>query len=117
MKIKMRQIELWEEKLVQIQQNPDEAKRKEELKELAKEVGAGTENTKIAGISANEGGIYTQSNTISESELVQNIHNALQTKTIIITCKASNKNVWIAIFAAIAAFLSAAAAWVAVLYN
>jgi hypothetical protein len=126
MKVGMKQIELWEEKLVQIQQNPAEDSRMEELGKLAKIVGAGTEHTKIVGSSTRslpDGGTetITYQNPISESELVQNIRNALQTKTIIVTCKTANKNVWIAIVSVIiaclsvfAAFLSALAAWVAI---
>ena len=51
----------------------------------------------------------------SEPELVANIQTALQTASMIIVCRISNKNHWIAIAAAIAAILSALAAWVAVL--
>jgi hypothetical protein len=113
-------------KLVCISQIPEEDERMAELKKLAKEVGAGTEHTKIVGTSSHNhsnGGRETTiyQNPISESELVQNIHNALQTKTIIVTCQTANKNVWIAIVSVIiaclsvfAAFLSALAAWVAI---
>lgn len=97
----------------------DEKKRLEALKELAKEVGAGYVHTQIASTttkktaSGSETSIYQ--NPISESELVLNINNALQTETMIDVCKTASRNFWFTMFAALAAILSALAAWVAII--
>ena len=88
--------------------NKDESQRFEELKQLAKEVGAGYVNTKIAGTSTIPDGKGTlttiHQNLISESELVLNINNALQTETMIVMSKTATENFWIALVAAIAAW-------------
>jgi len=88
--------------------NKDDGQRLEELKELAKKVGAGYVHTQIATTTTkktatgSETSIYQ--NPISESELVLNINNALQTETIIDMCKTASRNFWIAILAALAAW-------------
>jgi len=75
----------------------------EQLQQLAKKVGAST--IKRYGIS----------HTDYLAELISNIHSAFQTIMVIEACETSAKNYKIAIAAAIAAILSALAAWVAVL--
>jgi len=98
--------------------NKDGGQRFEELKQLAKEVGAGYVNTKIAGTSTIPDGKGTlttiHQNLISESELVLNINNALQTETMIDVCKTAARNFWVAIIATIIALISALAAWAAI---
>lgn len=93
----------------------DEKERYKDLKKLAKEVGAGYVNTKIAGISTNphNKGLARPKyeNHITESELVININNALQTETMIYMCNIAARNYHIAVWAAIAAAVSALAAW------
>jgi len=104
-------------KLRTILNNEDDDQRLEGLVQLAKEVGAGYVDTKIAGISTVHRGAGIEKtihqDTISESELVLNINNALQTETMIDMCNTAARNLWISIGAAIVAFLSALAAWVA----
>lgn len=113
----------YRQKLRTILNNKNDGQRFEELEQLAKEVGAGYVNTKIAGTSPLPGGKGTaiHQNPISESELVLNINNALQTETMIDMCNTAAKNFWITLIATIVAFFSvlvagfsALAAWVAI---
>jgi len=92
----------------------DPNKRKELLKDLAREVGAGFERFEIAAVIRykEEDATVTETrhNTISESELVQNINNALQTRMIIAATKSSTKSYIISFAAVIAAVISASVA-------
>ncbi len=98
-------------KLIEITDSNDlEPQRKQKLKELAKEIGAGTIHTEQVEATVYNGGLHKPQNTISESELVQNIHQALQTAMMLNMCKIANKNYKCAIIASIAAMLSASAA-------
>ena len=101
--------------------NKDEEQRFEELKQLAKEVGAGYVHTEIAPTTTtvpDGNGFLTTTHqnpiSISESELVLNINNALQTETMIDVCKTAARNFWVTMLAAMAAVLSALAAWWAI---
>ena len=98
--------------------NKDDGQRLEELKELAKKVGAGYVHTTIACSDTIKEGTETTTTTwqnpISESELVLNINNALQTETMIAVCNTASRNFWLTMAAAIAAVLSALAAWAAI---
>ena len=98
--------------------NKDEGQRFEELKKLAKKVGAGYVHTEIAPTTTTvpDGKgtlttIHQNPIAISESELVLNINNALQTETMIDMCKTAARHFWISMVVAIAAVLSALAAW------
>ncbi len=108
----------YRQELRTILNNEDEVQRYEELKHLAKKVGAGYVNTKIAGISTlphNKGIARPKyENHITESELVLNINNALQTEMMIDMCNTAARNFWIAVIASIAAVVSAFAAWKAI---
>lgn len=112
-----KEIANYRAELLNILQN-DESNRLEDLKELAKKVGAGYVHTEIATTTTTKTatGSETQihQNPISESELVLNINNALQTETMIDVCRTSARNFWITAVAAIAAVLSALAAWSAI---
>jgi hypothetical protein len=100
------EIEEYRQRLVDIQKmlNPNE--RFTALQALAKEVGASTQGLSMFNDSDRAG--------VSEGNLVANIHNALQTATMVNMCKTASKNYKIAITAAIIALLSALAAWAAV---
>ena len=81
----------------------DSTKSKEiQLRELARKLGASGEMYQASPANA------------GEAELVANILTALQTGSMIIICRTSNKNYKIAIAAAVAAIFSALAAWAAV---
>jgi hypothetical protein len=109
-----KEIAGYRQKLRNILNKDDDEERLNELEQLAKEVGAGYVNTKIAGTSTVPDGNGTlttiHQNPISESELVLNINNALQTETMIDLCKTAARNFWIAVVAVLIAFVSALAA-------
>lgn len=114
-------IAKYRQDLRDILKKDDEDKRLENLKKLAKEIGAGYVHTKIAPTATtrpdgNGSVTITDLNpiSISESELVLNINNALQTETMIDMCKTAARNFRIAVIASIAAMVSALAAWTAI---
>ena len=77
--------------LVEIMQKPDECERRKSPEELATNVGAGIEHTKIVGSDTRKEGTMTitniRQNPISESELIHNINDALRTECTISTIK------------------------------
>ncbi|MBA7673315.1 hypothetical protein ES703_81510 [subsurface metagenome] len=114
-----KEIQECRQRLREILKNTDEKKRLDNIKELAREVGASTAHTKIVGATTSQRGTMTVTeiyqNPISESELVQNINFALQAETMIDMCNTASRNFWIAVVAAIAAVVSALVACIAVL--
>ncbi|MBN2456411.1 MAG: hypothetical protein JXB29_07760 [Sedimentisphaerales bacterium] len=76
--------------------------RNKALDKLASKVGASTINR------------YHGHGRATEAEIFENINNALQTETMIAVCKIAVRNFWITMVAAIAAVLSALAAWSAI---
>jgi len=116
------EIAVYRQKLRNIlKKEGNEGKRIKALEDLAKEVGAGYVHTEIAPtatIRQNGKGSETITDrnpiSISESELVLNIHQALQTEIMIDVCNTTARNFWITMVAAIAAVISALAAWAAV---
>jgi hypothetical protein len=125
--VKPKEIAIYRQRLRKILNIVDEDKRLVELKQLAKEVGAGYEHTEIAAAttipvttrtkSGSETVFHTSAhqNTISESELVLNINNALQTETMIDMCRTATRDFWIALVSVIIAVLAMVAAWAAVI--
>ena len=112
----LKEIKKHRQKLIQIQKMPEENERIEALKDLCKVVGAGTVHTKITGATTSKttgSGTITRTfqNPISESELIQNINDSLQTGTMVEMCRLSGNNVIVAIVAASAACISALSAW------
>lgn len=106
------QTERYHQNLREILKKPEEDNRRELLKDLAREVGAGSERTDIVGaVKRDEKTLIRYQNVISESELVQNINNALQTRTMIAASKATTKSYVIAFAATVASVFSAVAAW------
>jgi len=98
--------------LIQITDSNDtERERICQLEMLAKRVGAGTINTRIAGSTEYEGVLYRPQTPIQEAELVQNINQALQTHMMMDSCKTANKQYKIAVLAAVVAALSTLIAW------
>jgi len=108
------EIAVYRQKLRDVLKNKqDEGKRLEALKDLAKEVGAGYVHTEIAPTTTKvpDGNrflttIHQNPISISESELVLNINNALQTETMIDMCKTAANNYKIAVWSAIAAWIA-----------
>lgn len=113
--MKGREIASYREQMRKILQEPDQAKRIQELKRLAAAVGAGTENTKIAIAAAPNGygGIKQDihKTPITEYDLTSGINQALQTETMINVARRSFR---ISMVAAVIAAVSAAGAWAAV---
>ena len=101
----LKEIKQKREELTQILQR-DTGERTDDLIKLAQEVGASTIRMGRTTGDANE----IPHNIITESEVINNINIALQTASTFVMSKA-------AIWAAIAASVSALAAWAAVLVN
>ncbi len=97
-----------------------EDERKPALLQLAKDVGAGYIHTTLGPAVTRSQRTSTGPGTattihqdpISESELVSNINNALQTETMIDVCNVSARNFWIAIVATIIALGACVATWI-----
>lgn len=97
------EIQQKKQRLIDIQKMSDsnQGKRYRALRDLAIEVGASTIST------------YHQK-PANEGELADNIHQALQTATMIDMCKTASRNYVIALIATIIALGSAVALWIAV---
>ena len=104
-----KEIEAKRQELVQILKVESEAARWEKLIAFAKEIGASTTRWG-AGPTPAAAKWGLGENKINETEIVQNIHMALQTASMIDACHTASQNYKIAICAAIAAALSAACA-------
>jgi len=109
-----KEIEEYQKKLQEIIDRPKQpdgnpAKgTKGDLQELARKVGASTR-----AVYTGEGGKQLGYDA-GISDLIDNIHTALQTATMVNMCEIAAKNYKIAITAAIIALLSALAAWAGV---
>lgn len=99
--MRSREMEQCQQKLVEIQAISESTAQEVQLSELARKLGA-TRFSRRGAFNA------------AGPELIDNIHDALRTKSMISMCKTANRNLWIAFAAAIAAVLSAGAAWIAV---
>jgi len=116
------EIEQYGQRLIEIQRKQEASVRVNELQGLAKELGASTLRMvdTIDDRPTTQG--FLPQNVITEIEIVSNIHSALQTATMInmsktsaSMCEIASRNYKIALVAAVAALLSALAAWFAVL--
>ena len=104
------------QELTQITDSNDSREdRIDQLIQLANTIGAGTVYTKIAAVTRYKEGAATTTEThrnpISESELVQNINQALHTHIMIDSCRIANKQYKIAVLAAIIAVISVIITW------
>ncbi len=114
-----KEIEKYKSKLKEIVNIPDSRKKKNipntdetydtgqykrflALRQLALDVGASHISPK-------------PQKTANEGELVYGIHMALQTETMVNTSKSATKSCWVAITVALVAFISAIAAWAAII--
>ncbi len=111
-------IAQYRQKLQAILAKDDEGQRRTDLLQLAKDVGAGYVHTTLGPTTESpphKGPMGTIKQTtihqspISESELVLNINNALQTETMIDVCNVSARNFWIAVLATMVAMAAATA--------
>lgn len=115
--MKNREIALCRRQVRDILQEQDEEERIEELKGLARRIGAGTENTRIGAASVVKGNDGSTTTTIhqtpiSEHDLICGINNALQTESMI---NVAGRSFYISIIAIVVSVVSAAAAWIVAL--
>ena len=111
-----KEIEQKKARLVEILKEGNSDKRRKDLEELAKIVGASITRMGKTPCHQNIDGkiCYTTSNEITETEIVHNIQFALQTETMVETCRISARNFWVALVATVIALLAMFAAWAAV---
>ena len=109
-----KEIAIYRQDLRTILKIGDDNQRLEKLEKLAKEVGAGYVHTEIATTTTTKlttgNEILIHQNPISESELVLNINNALQTETLIVNCIYARRSVYAAIAAVIVSIVSISSA-------
>ena len=101
--MKLSEIKKYRQDLRNIVKIKYENQRRQELVQLTIDVGAGFVYSKITGTTRTEDSIINTIDKISETELVLNINNALQTETMINALKTANLS-WIV--AVIALFIS-----------
>ena len=111
------EIEKKKKELTETLREEDASARLEKLQRLAKQVGASVMRMERGRLIADSRGKITSEeasrNAISETEIVHNIQVALQTETMIDMCKTAGRNFWIAVAAATIALFAMVAAWVA----
>ncbi|MCK5175270.1 MAG: hypothetical protein KAR47_17885 [Planctomycetes bacterium] len=100
-----REIERYRRCLVEVLQREKSPQRTEALYALAKEIGASTGKKRDGA------------GDIDAVGLIENIHYALQTASMVDMCRTAARNYWIAFVAALVALVSAAGAWTAVYVN
>ena len=96
------EIEDYHEQLRKIVQKTDRNIRSKQLQELARTVGAYSPGVLTDGM-------------LDDVQLIFGIRTVLQTALMVNMAKAANRNFWVGLSLAVIAFLSAAAAWAAVL--
>jgi len=109
------QIEKKKKELDDILKGADAAARFKKLETLAKEVGASV--TRMEKVQKGHDAArvyYEEQNTITETEIVHNIQESLQTHVMINMGKTAARNFWIAVISAATALLAMSAAWAAV---
>ncbi|MBN2182303.1 MAG: hypothetical protein JW715_10345 [Sedimentisphaerales bacterium] len=113
--MKLNEIKKKREELASILREENAESKLEKLQKLAKEVGASvTRIEKVEKLRDTTGVVkYESSNEITESEIVHNIQESLQTETMIEMCRISNRNFWVALSATVIALLAMIAAWTA----
>jgi hypothetical protein len=106
--MKMSEIKKYRQDLRNIVKIKYENQRRQELAQLAIDVGAGSVHTKIAGTPQTADSTTNTLDQISETELVLNINDALQTETMISALKTANLSWIVAVIAAVIASVSVA---------
>lgn len=109
-----KETERLQQKLVEIlgKPEPDKQKKREALKDLAMEVGAGTEHTVYGTpFRLDPQTIERPHTVITETQLVLNINDALRTRSSISAVDEATKSNWIAFGALVISFISLAVAY------
>ena len=109
-----KEIEAKRQDLVQILNIEPSSEKQEKLIAFAKEIGASTTRWE-AGPTPAAARWGLGENKITETEIVHNIHVALQTASMLDACHTASQNYKIAIWAAIAAAVSACVALAGIL--
>jgi hypothetical protein len=91
---------------------PDATTGKTELQRLALKVGASTQSVSIDPETG-----YSKGRPATTSELVYNIHQALQTASMIDASQTATRNYLITVVASIVAILGALFSWAAILWG
>jgi hypothetical protein len=104
--MKSKEIESYRQDLRNILNKENDSQRHQELVQLAKKVGAGYVHSKIAAMVRTDTGTTYCSDPISESELVLNINNALQTETMINTLKIATWSWRVALIAVVISIIA-----------
>lgn len=104
----MSEIKQYRQDLRNIVKIKYENQRCQELAQLAIDVGAGSAHSKIAGTAQTADSTTNTIDQISETELVLNINDALQTETMISALKTANLSWIVALIAAAIALVSVA---------
>jgi len=106
--MKLSEIKKYRQDLCNIVKIKYENQRRQELAQLAIDVGAGSVHSKIAGTTQTADSITNTIDQISETELVLNINDALQTEAMINALKTANLSWIVAVIAAVIASVSVA---------
>ena len=106
--MKTSEIKKYRQDLCNIVKIKYENQRRQELVQLAIDVGAGSVHTVIAGTPQAADSTTSTIDQISETELVININDALQTETMISALKTANLSWIIAVIAIVIALVSVA---------
>jgi len=91
---------------------PDSTTGRAELQRLALKVGASTQSVSVDPETG-----YSKGRPATTSELVYNIHQALQTASMIEACQTATRNYVITVAASVAAILGALVSWAAILWG
>jgi hypothetical protein len=101
------------------EKEPDTGARRKKLEALAKEVGASV--TRMGKVLVKQGRAgeqeYREENQITESEIVHNIQESLQTHVMIDMCNTAARNFWITLVAMLIAVFAMLAAWTGVVVD
>ena len=106
--MKMSEIKKYRQDLCNIVKIKYENQRRQELAQLAIDVGAGSVHTKITGTAQAADSTTNTIDQISETELVFNINDALQTEAMISALKTANLSWIVAVIAVVIASVSVA---------
>jgi hypothetical protein len=106
--MKLSELKKYREDLRKIVKIKYENQRRQELVQLAIDVGAGSAHNKIVGTTKTADSIINTNDQISEKELVLNINDALQTETMINALRTAYLSWIVAVIAAVIAVVSVA---------
>ena len=116
--MKRKEIEKRKGELDEILKEADAGVRLQKLTALAKEIGASV--TKMGNVQTGHDAArvhYVSQNIITESEIVHNIQESLQTHVMIDMCNTAARNFWITLVAMLITLFAMLAAWTGVIVD